>query len=222
MTLESRATHPMKPSARTWALTLLMAVAIGVAAAIVVVYANYNDPWRPLAHSLGLWAVMASAVAFRRPPALAIGTSVSSLAAAVVTFYIGLKVGHDIRWAGTGSTMWVDWDKMQLWLALAVIAGIAFGLLGSFAPRQEWKGAAATAALVGLLLADAYRRFTNWGGIDAAVAVNLIAALAVFVVASRANWRPVLTLGLTIPASALALVAVSAPDFIEQGLIEGF
>lgn len=111
---------------------------------------------------------------------------------------------------------------MQLWLVLAVLAGVAFGLMGSFAPRREWKGAVATAARLGLLVADAYRRFSNWGGIDVAVTVDLIAALAVSAIASRNNKRPLLTLALTIAAAALAWVAVSAPDFIEQGLIEGF
>jgi len=222
MPLASPATQPMTPRTRTWTATLLVAAAVGVAVAVAVVYAYYNDPWRPLAHTFGLWAVMASAVAFGRPPALAIGASIASLAAAVVTFYIGLKVGHDIRWAGSDSTMWIDWDKMQLWLVLAVLAGVAFGLLGSFAPRQEWKSALATAGLVGLLAADAYRRFSNWGGIDVAVTVDVIAALAVLVIASRYNKRPLLTVGFTIAVGALGLVAVSAPDFIEQGLIEGF
>lgn len=89
MTLTSRPTQPQAPHARMWALTLLLAAAVGVV--VAVVYANYNDPWRPLAHSLGLWAVMATAVAFRRPLALAIGASIASLAAAVITFYIGLR-----------------------------------------------------------------------------------------------------------------------------------
>ncbi|MCZ2815327.1 DUF6518 family protein [Modestobacter sp. VKM Ac-2984] len=222
MTLTSRSAQPQTPRARAWALTLLVAGTVGVAVAIAVVYAYYNDPWRPLAHSLGLWAVMASAVGFRRRLPLAVGASIASLATAVVTFYVGLKVGHDIRWAGSGSVMSVNWDRIGLWLVLAVLAGVAFGLLGSFAPHRDWKGAAATAALVGLLMADAYRRYSTWGGIDVAVAVDVLAALAVFVIATRDNKRPLLTLGLTFATAALGLVAVSAPDFIEQGLIEGF
>ncbi|NIH66711.1 hypothetical protein FB380_001157 [Modestobacter marinus] len=199
-----------------------MAGTIGVAVATATVYANYNDPWRPLAHSLGLWAVMASAVAFRRPPVLAIGAPIASLGTAVVTFYVGLKVGHDIRWADSGSHMSINWDRIGSWLVLAVVAGVAFGLLGFFAPRPEWKGAAATAALMGLLVADAYRQFSRNRDIDVSVIVDVLAALAVFVIATRDNKRPLSTLGLTIAASALGLVAVSAPDFIEQGLIEGF
>jgi hypothetical protein len=192
-----------------------------MAVAAVVVYAYYNGPWRPLAHTLGIWAVAASAVGFRRPPAVAIGASVAFLAAGVVTFYVGLKVGHDIRWAGTDSAMSIHWHSIQLWLVLAALAGIVFGLLGSFAARRDWKGAAATAAVMGLLVADAYRRFSTWG-LDVAVIVDVLAALAVFMIACRYNKRPLLTLSLTIATGVLGLLVVSAPDFIEQGLIEGF
>ncbi len=52
--------------------------------------------------------------------------------------------------------------------------------------------------------------------------VNVSAALAVLVIGSRYNKRPLLTLGLTMATVALGLLAVSAPDFIQQGLIEGF
>lgn len=206
----------------TWARALILAGAVGAAVAIVIVYAYYNDPWRPLAHSLGLWALLASAVGFRRPPALAIGASIASLAAAVITYFVGLKVGHDIRWSGSGSVMFVNWGDIQLWLVLAVPAGVVFGLLGSFAPRTDWRGAAATATLLGLLLGDAYRRYSNWGGFDAAVTVDVIAAIAVFLIASKFNRRPLLTLGLTVATAVLGLLVVSAPDFIQQVLIEGF
>ena len=72
--------------ARPWARTIASAAAAGTGLAIIVVYAYYNDPWRPLAHVLGPWAVLATAVAFRRPRVLAVAASVSALAAAVVTF----------------------------------------------------------------------------------------------------------------------------------------
>jgi hypothetical protein len=166
--------------------------------------------------------VLASAVGFRRRPALAVGASAAFLAAAVVTFFVGLKVGHDLRWAGSSSVMSVDWDGVQLWLLLAVAAGVVFGLLGSRAARADWTGAAATAAVLGLVLGDAYRRFANWGGVDAAVTVDVLAAVAAFVVGSRFNRRPLLTLGLTVGTTVLGFLVVSAPDHLEQVLIEGF
>ena len=224
MTLTSPAADTRTPptGVRTWVWTLVVAVGVGMAVAVVIVYAYYNDPWRPLAHTLGPWAVLATAVGFRRPPPLAIGASIGFLAAGVVTFYVGLKAGHDIRWGGTDSVMSIHWGQIGLWLVLAALAGVVFGLLGSFAPHRDWKGAAATAALIGVLLADAHRRFSNWGEVDVAVTVDVIAALAVLVIASRHNKRPLLTLGLTMAAVSVGLLAVSAPDFLEQGLIEGF
>ncbi len=53
------------------ARAVLVAAAAGTAVAVAAVYAYHNDPWRPLAHVLAPWAVLAVAVAFRRPPRLA-------------------------------------------------------------------------------------------------------------------------------------------------------
>ena len=101
------------------------------------------------------------------------------------------------------------------------LAGVVFGLMGSLAPHRNWKGAAATAALIGLLLADAYRRLSNWGEVDVAVTVDVIAALAVLVIASQYNKRPLLTLGLTMATVAVGLLAVAAPDFHRAGADRG-
>lgn len=212
---------PATPIRRGWPQLIAGTATAGAIAAVVIVYAYYNDPWRPLAHALGIWAVLATAVAFRRPLRQAVGAAVSFLAAAVVSFYVGLKVGHDIRWADSGSVMGVNWEQIQLWLVLAVAAGAVFGLLGAVAAWQDWRGAAATAVLLGLLLGDAWRRGTTYR-LDVAVAVDLLAAVVVFVIAARANRHPALTLGLTVITSGVGFLVVSAPDFIEQLMIEGF
>jgi hypothetical protein len=190
------------------------------ALAVVIVYAYYNDPWRPLAHILGPWVALAVAVAFRRPLVLAISASVASLAVAVVTFYVGLKVGHDIRWVGTASVMPVSWGDIQLWLLLAAVAGAILGLLGAIAARPDWRGAAATAAPLGLLVGDAYRRLSGWG-MDVAVGADIVLAIALFVAATRINRRPLLTLLLIGVAGVAGFMAISAPDFLEQLLAEG-
>jgi hypothetical protein len=200
--------------------TVVQAILAALIFAIIVVYAYYNDPWRPAAHILGPWAVLATAVAFRQRLAPAVIASVTFLAVAVITFYIGLKVGHDIRWAGTPSQMGVPWQEMQLWLLLAAIAGGAFGLLGSNASRRDWRGPAATAGLIGLLLGEAFRRQINWG-LDVAVGVDLFLAVAVFVTAAAVNRRTWLTLALTVGTAAVGFVAVSAPDFLQQVLVTG-
>ena len=70
-------------------------------------------------------------------------------------------------------------------------------------------------------MADAYRRFSNSGGIGVAVTVDLIGHPGRVGHRESKQQAPLLTLALTIAAAALAWMAVSAPDFIEQGLFEG-
>jgi hypothetical protein len=137
-----------------------------------------------------------------------------------VTFYVGLKVGHDLRWADAGSSMAINWDQIQLWLIFAVPAGAILGLLGSRAPHPSWQGAAASAALLGVLLGEAYRRYTGYGP-DIAVGVALLLAAALYVVTVRRNRQPVLTLVFTALASVAGLLLVSAPDLVEQLLVRG-
>jgi hypothetical protein len=66
------------------------------------------------------------------------------------------------------------------------------------------------------------RRWINWGGVDVAVLVDLVAAAVVFVLAVRRNRRPALTLGLTCVAAVVGYVLVSVPDVIEQIPFEGW
>ena len=203
-----------------WARSLAAAAAVGVVAAVVVVYAYYNDPWRPLAHTLGVWVALAAAVGMRRPMPRAAAAGITVLAVAVVGFYVGLKVGHDIRWAGSASVMGIDWAAVQLWLILAVPAGAVLGLLGASATRRDWYGPAATAALLGLLLGDAWRRLAGYG-MDVAVTVDLSAVIVILAVATRANRRPALTVALTVVAALAGFVVVSLPDVLQQIVIEG-
>jgi hypothetical protein len=95
-----------------------------------------------------------------------------------------------------------------------------FGLLGYIAARSDWRGAAATAVPLGLLLGDAYRRLADWG-MDVAVAADVLLAIVLFVAATRVNRRAVLTLLLTVVTAGAGFLAVSAPDFREQLFIEG-
>lgn len=104
-----------------------------------------NDPWRPLAHTLGVWVALAFAVSWRRPTAPAVAHAIVALAFAVVTYYAGLKIGHDIRWAFEGSFKTVGWDRIQLWTIFAVVGGLVLGWLGSRAAKQDWMGAATAA-----------------------------------------------------------------------------
>jgi uncharacterized protein DUF6518 len=128
--------------------------------------------------------------------------------------------GHDIRWAGSGSVVWVSWDDVLLWVLFALPAGALFGWAGASAGRRDRWGPRATAALLGLLLGDAARRWVTWGA-DVAVAVDLLAAVVVLVVAMRANRRPGATLAWTLVATVVGAGLVTGPDLVEQLLVGG-
>lgn len=197
----------------------------GIVIASVIAYAYYNDPLRPLAHTLGLWVALAFAVSWRRPPKLAIAQAIIALGAAVVSYYIGLKIFHDIRWAARGSAFPLNWSRIQLWTVFAVVAGVVFGMLGSRAGKQDWTGAAAGAAFVGLLLGDGIRRAMVWGIVDsrgwwdAAVLVDGLLIIVVFIIATRINRRPWLTIAFLPLVAVAGLAAVWVPDMVEQLLV---
>lgn len=205
--------------------SLLLSAIAGAALASVIVYAYYNDPFRPLAHTLGPWVALSFALSWRRTPAAAIAHTIAGLGCAVITFYLGLKIGHDIRWSAKGSVMTVNWADMQLWVLFSVVGGLVLGFLGSRASRRDWIGAATAAAFIGLLLADGFRRALVWGllaargGWDAAVLLDGALAILVFLVATRDNRRPWLTVAFVPLVAVVGAVVVAVPDAIEQLLV---
>ncbi|WP_138758792.1 hypothetical protein [Modestobacter altitudinis] len=142
---------------------------------------------------------------------LSVARSVACLVSAVFTFYLPLEVGHDIRWAGSGSVMAVDWSDVQLWSGFAVVAGAVLGPLSATATRPGWRGAFAAAGLVGLLLGDAARRAVGWGGWDVAVVVDALLAVAVLISAAGHNRAPVRTAVLSVLAAGVGLALISVP-----------
>jgi len=205
--------------------SLLFYAIPGIAIASVIAYAYYNDTFRPLAHTLGLWVALAFAVSWRRPPRLAIAQTIIALGAAVVTYYIGLKIFHDIRWAAQGSVFPLGWSRILLWTGFAIVAGLVLGLHGSCTANQDWTGAAAGAAFVGLLLGDGIRRALVWGVVDpagwwdAAVLVDGLLTIVAFLAATRVNRRPWLTIAFIPLVGVAGLAAVWVPDMVEQLLV---
>ncbi len=54
-----------------------------------------------------------------------------------------------------------------------------------------------------------------------AVGADVLLAIGLFAAVTRVNRRPLVTLLLTVVAAGAGFVVVSAPDFLEQLLIEG-
>jgi hypothetical protein len=197
-----------------------LAVAGGVLTGGFAAWAYYGEVFRPLAHSFGMWIALLALLSARRPVREAVLRSVLALAAAVVTFYVGKDVMYGIDYPGQPYS--VNTDQLVQWLVLAVVAGSLLGWAFSRIGRPGHAGAASTAAALGLLAADAYRRGANYPW-DAPVVLGLavLAAVAVLAVAVRSP-RQLAEIALwTLPAAAAGWLLVSAPDLLEQLLITG-
>ena len=198
----------------------VLAVAGGLVTGGFAAWAYYDEAFRPLAHSFGMWIALLALLSARRPVREAVLRSVLALATAVVTFYVGKDVMYAVEYPGMPYS--VDLDQLVQWLVLAAVAGSLLGWAFHRMGRAGHVGAVSTAAALGLLAADAYRRSSNYPG-DAPVVVGLalLAAAAVLAVAVRSP-RQLAEIALwTLPAAAAGWVLVSAPDLLEQFLFTG-
>jgi hypothetical protein len=183
-------------------------------------WAYYGDTFRPLAHTFGLWITLVVLLSARRPVVDAVVRSVLALATAVLAFYIGKQVMYGIEYPGSPYSL--NGEVIAEWLVLAAVAGCLFGWLFCRVGRDGWAGAAATAAGVGLLVGDAFRRSWNYGDQGAVVpAVTVVGVALVLALAVRSRRQLGLVALWTLPMAVLGVLLVSAPDALEQLLITG-
>lgn len=199
--------------------SLLPVAGAGLLTGAFGAYAYYSDVWRPLAHVLGPWILLAAVVSARRRPVSAAARSTAALVAAVGAFYVGLDVVYGIKYSGAPHS--VNLDRMALWCALAVLAGVTLGLIFHRIGRRGWTAAAATAAALGLLGGDVLRRSLSRAPDPVLLGFLALAVTVVLLLAegSRQQWARAAVL--TVPALALGMVVASAPDALEQLLITG-
>jgi hypothetical protein len=196
----------------------LAGVVAGLATGGFAAWAYYDDTFRPLAHTFGLWIAAVALLSVRQPPRRAVVRAVLAFGAAVLAFYVGKKVMYGIDYPGMPYA--INASELVEWLVLATVAGMALGWVFSWGGRPGTVGAIGTAAAVGLLLADAYRRSGGYPA-DAPVVV-VVAGLAIIAVlgTSVRSWRQLaMVAGWTIPAAVVGYLLVSAPDALEQVLI---
>jgi hypothetical protein len=195
----------------------VLAVAGGVLTGGFAAWAYYDDTFRPLAHTFGLWITVLALVSARRPVRDAVLRSVLALGSAVLAFYVGKKVVYDQLYSPP-----LPWprEELQEWLVLAVVVGCLLGAAFSRIGRPGRAGAVATAAFLGLLAGDAFRRVAGYGSSESVVVVvALLGAAAVLVTAVRSR-RQLAEIALwVVPMAALGLLLVSLPDVLEQLLI---
>jgi hypothetical protein len=196
------------------------ALAAGLVTGGFAAWAYYDDRFRPLAHAFGLWIAMLALISAGQRPRRAIAQACAALAAAVIAFFVGKQVMYGIDYPGMPYS--INVSELTEWLVLAVVAGALLGWAFSWAGRPGRSGAVGTAAVIGLLVADAYRRSSNYQA-EAPVVVTfaVLAIVAVLCVTVR-SWRQLaLVAGSIIPLALVGLLLVSAPDLLEQLLITG-
>jgi hypothetical protein len=196
------------------------ALAAGLITGGFAAWAYYDDRFRPLAHSFGLWIALLALLSAGQRPRRAVVHACLALVAAVIAFYVGKKVMYGIDYPGMPYS--VNISVLTGWLLLAVVAGATLGWAFSWAGRPGRTGALGTAAVIGLLVADAYRRSSNYHAeAPVVVAFTLLATFAVLCVAVRSSRQLALVAGFTIPFTLVGFLLVSAPDLLEQLLITG-
>jgi hypothetical protein len=174
----------------------------------------YTTTLRPLAHVLGPWVLLAAIVAARQPPARAVIRCVLLLLTAVLAFYLGKQLLYGIRY---GSGYLLDLGQITLWCLLAAAGGGLLGLAFHSLGRSGWLGAFATAAAVGILVADGARRATHYRSGTALLIVFTVAAVVTVLFLSDRSSRQLARLAALVgPLTVLGYLLVGAPDFFER------
>ncbi|SDG24735.1 hypothetical protein [Klenkia brasiliensis] len=181
-------------------------------------WAYYDDLFRELSHTFGLWILLVVLVSARRPWRPAVLASTTGLAVAVAAFYIGKDLMYALEYPGMPYA--VNLTVLAQWLVLAGIAGPLLGWVFSHVGRVDLPGTGATAAAVGLLVADAARRTTTHSADPAVLLLGAVAVAVVLVLGIRTRTQLLAGLVCAVPCAGVGTALVSAPDLLEQLLLQ--
>ena len=96
-----------------------------------------------------------------------------------------------------------------------MLGGAVLGLIASRIGRPGWVPAAASALLMGLLLADAYRWYATWDE-DLPMGAAIVGVIVIALLGER-TWRQIgYTALLLIPGTVAGAFLVSAPDWAQR------
>lgn len=179
-------------------------------------------PWANLANSSAVWALAAFAMGAwtasrrERPGAWPAAAAVVLLLVAVETYYVAAVLFLD----NSTSQLWGP--TTVFWLALAVVAGAAFGTAGGWSTeRAGLRRSLGSALPTAVLLAEAALLATRPDNGDAAyrtdslqtAAIEVALAVLCLLIAARDTRQRVQALAVSLPLAALALVAFRLAGF---------
>lgn len=169
-------------------------------------------PFADLGNSSAVWAVAAFAFGYWiRTGRLRAAVACSVLLViAVPSYYVGAALIQNDDWAVLRQ------PSSILWMAFGVIAGIVFGIGGTWAHDRDWRGIAGPALPGAVLFAEAALHLNRVGspnhGTDpiANVVINVALGVLVIVLAAR---RRLLTLAASVPIALGGFAAFLAAGF---------
>ncbi|CAN5334469.1 hypothetical protein BH20ACT5_BH20ACT5_08780 [soil metagenome] len=155
---------------RSLALVLLAGLGSGALGA----YVYYDDVLRPLSHTLTIWIALAACVSARHGGRQAVVRATVVLLSAVLAFYVGKQVMYTIEYPGMPYE--INMTVVGVWCIFAVVGGLALGSAFCGIGSNGWRDSASTAAAIGLLVGDAYRRTSNYHADTVVVVTATLAA----------------------------------------------
>lgn len=192
--------------------TVLAAVGVGAVGA----FAYYGDTiLRPFAHTFGIWLFLVAVVSARQTLLRGALRGGGALLLGVVAFFYGKQICYDILYPGPGFPYRVQPVEVLFWGALGLLGGAVLGVIASRIGRPGWVPAAASALVMGLLLADAYRWYSTWDE-DLPMGAAIAGVIVIAAMGER-TWRQLgYTALLLIPGTVAGAFLVSAPDWAQR------
>ena len=210
------ATSGLRRVRLTWGdgATVLAALCVGAFGA----FAYYGDTiLRPFAHTFGLWILLVAVVSARQTLVRGAIRGGGALLIGTVSFFYGKQIYYDILYPGPGFPYRVQPMELLFWGLLGLVGGAALGVVASRIGRPGWLPAAASALLMGLLLADAYSWY-DANADDLPMAAAIVGVVVIAALGQR-TWRQIgYTALLLVPGTVVAQLLVSAPDWAQRFL----
>jgi hypothetical protein len=160
-------------------------------------------PWANLANSSAVWAVAAWALGawLRTDARVSASAAVVMLVVAVESYYVTAALAQGDSWANVSSPTTV------VWVLFGAVAGVVFGLAGSWwRSSRAWRRVVGGAVPVSVLLAEAALHLRH-GTATATGLIELLLAGALLTLIAR---RPLPTAQIALASLPIALVGFLA------------